>query len=115
MPDKIIVYGHSTCPGVPPVLAMLNRVKADYDYINIYKDDSARQHVQAINGGNESVPTLVFPTGATLTEPSAGDLAAELRRMGYHVSLVARLAGNMWWIIIGIGVLIALLRALGVF
>ena len=114
MPEKIIVYGHSTCPGVPPVLAMLSRVKADYEYINIYKDDAARQQVQAINGGYESVPTVVFPNGATLTEPTAGDLAAELRRMGYHISVWAWLAGNMWWLVIGLGVLFAALRVLGV-
>lgn len=115
MPDKIIVYGHAMCPGVPPVLAMLKRVKADYEYINIHQDDAARLQVQAINGGYESVPTLVFPGGATLTEPSAGDLAAELQRMGYQVSVSARLAGNMWWLVIGFGVLLALLRTLGVF
>ncbi|GAB4508779.1 MAG: hypothetical protein OHK0046_02260 [Anaerolineae bacterium] len=114
MQQPIIVYGHSTCPGVPPVLGVLKAAQVNYEYINIRTDQAARARVREINNGYESVPTLVFPDGSTLTEPSPGALQRKLRTMGYEVSLLSRILGQSGRIIIGIGVLFALLRALGV-
>ena len=53
---------------------MLRRSKARYAYIDIRRDAQARDRVREINNGYESVPTLVFPDGSTLTEPPAGQL-----------------------------------------
>lgn len=69
--------------------------------------------------GNESVPTLLFPDGSTLTEPSVGELKAKLESLGYEVGLAAWLIGNIWPIVfIGAAILIALLitllRSLGI-
>ena len=44
---------------------------------------AANERVRQINAGNASVPTLVFPNGATLTEPTEAELAEMLARMGY--------------------------------
>ncbi len=87
--EEIRVYGHSTCPMVPPVLSMLSRTDAKYAYVNIHKDESGRQHVKQINNGYESVPTLVFPDGSTLTEPSTDELRKKLEAIGYDVPLFA--------------------------
>ena len=38
-----------------------------------------------MNLGHESVPTLEFPDGSALTEPSAGDVKDKLRAMGYDI------------------------------
>ena len=69
---------------VPPVLDLLVRADAPHEYVNIHNDYQARQHVQAINYGNESVPTLVFPDGSTLTEPRTGPLKDKLADLGYR-------------------------------
>jgi glutaredoxin len=73
---------------------MLNGAKANYEYINIHEDDEASQFVREVNGGYESVPTLLFPDGTTLTEPSAGALKAKLEASGYAVPLRAMLLAN---------------------
>ena len=112
--EKIILYGHPTCPMLPPVWAMLKRSRVDFDYINIHQDTAARQRVRTINDGQESVPTLVFPDGSTLTEPSAGVLRAKLIENGYPVGFLALLLGNMWLLVIGAGFLLAVLSMLGV-
>jgi mycoredoxin len=111
---KIILYGHAACPQMPSTRAMLDQANAPYEYVNIREDDAARERVREINHGYESVPTLVFPDGSTLTEPSAGALLARLRAMGYRVPISALLVANALWIVIGIGVLIAILSVLGV-
>ncbi len=112
--QKIILFGHPMCPMVGPVMGMLARAKADYEYINIHRDEAARARVRAINHGNESVPTLVFPDGSTLTEPSSGQLQARLEALGYHVPLSARLIAHAPLIITAAVILLAVLRGMGV-
>lgn len=110
MQDAIIVYGHPTCPGLGPVKGLLTQSKVKFEYIDIHQDSVAAARVRAINNGNESVPTLVFPDGGTLTEPTVGELKSKLESLGYKVGLVAWLIGHIWIIFfIGAGVLIALL------
>jgi mycoredoxin len=46
--------------------------------VNIDKDPQARQEVMAANRGFASVPTLIFPDGSQLTEPSFGQIRAKL-------------------------------------
>ena len=120
MQDAIIVYGHPTCPNLGPVKGLLTQSKVKFEYIDIYQDSVAAARVRAINNGNESVPTLVFPDGSTLTEPTVGELQSKLKSLGYKVGLVAWLIGHIrliFFIVAGllIGVLIAVLRSLGVF
>lgn len=114
MSKPITVYGHPTCPGVGPVRAMLAQSKVEYTYINIRQDAEGAATVRTINNGNESVPTLLFPDGSTLTEPSVGEIKQKLEALGYQVSPLAWLLGNLWRIITGLVILFALLRFLGI-
>lgn len=83
--QKIIMYGRPMCPMVPPVEAILKSAEAHFEYIDIYQDDEARTRVREINHGNESVPTLVFPDGSTLTEPRPAILQRKLVALGYDL------------------------------
>lgn len=109
------MYAHPACPMVGPIRGMLKHSKVEFEYINIHQDDAGRQRVREINHGLESVPTLVFPDGSTLTEPSVRVLKQKLEALGYTVPLTALLRGNMWLIIVALGILLALLRGAGVF
>lgn len=111
---KVIVYGTPVCPMVPPVLGMLRQAHVPYEYINIHSSSTARVRVREINHGYESVPTLEFPDGTTLTEPSVNDLKRRLETMGYSVGLLGMLYGHLPKVIIAAGVLLALMRALNV-
>ena len=115
MLDKIMVYGHAACPGVRPVKGLLRRTGVEFAYIDIHQDRAAAAQVRALNNGSESVPTLVFPDGSTLTEPTVGELKAKLESLGYQVGPVAWLIGNIWLIFVFAAVLIAVLRLLGLF
>ncbi len=83
--EKVIMYGTPTSPMVPPVRGMLDRAQAPFDYVNIAENAESRGKVMAINDGNASVPTLVFPDGSTLTEPSTAVLRQKLESLGYTV------------------------------
>ncbi len=47
-----------------------------YEYTDIERDARAAAEVLRINRGLRSVPTIVFPDGSVLVEPSARELAA---------------------------------------
>ena len=120
MLDAIIVYGHPTCPNLGPVKGLLKQSKVKFEYIDIHQDSVAAAHVRTINNGNESVPTLVFPDGSTLTEPTVGELQSKLKSLGYKVGLAAWLIGYsrpIFFIAVGvlIAVLVTVLRSLRVF
>jgi mycoredoxin len=115
MTDKIILYGHMFCPSLGPVRGVLAQAKVDYTYINIHKDPDAAATVRSINNGYESVPTLVFPDGSTLTEPSIGQLKSKLESVGYRVGPLAWLVGY-FWVVLFVGLMVlAVLRSMGVF
>lgn len=84
MNNKIVVYGHPGCLAVKPVTMLLENSGTEFDYIDIHQNDAARAAVRSINHGNESVPTIVFPDGATLTEPSNKILIDKLLALGYQ-------------------------------
>lgn len=120
MQDTIILYGHRACPNLGPVKGMLTQSKVKFEYIDIHQDGTAAARVRAINNGNESVPTLVFPDGSTLTEPTVGELQPKLKSLGYKVGLLAWLIGHIRIIVfIATGLLIAVvitvLRSRGIF
>ena len=50
-----------------------------YTEIDIESDPAAAEFVMSVNGGNQTVPTLKFSDGSTLTNPSARDIRAKLR------------------------------------
>ncbi len=114
-PSKIILYGHATCPNVGPIKGLLKLSKVEFDYVDIHKDSDAAEIVRTINDGNESVPTLVFPDGSNLTEPSTGALKAKLAQFGHTVGPIAWLIGNAWLIFMGLLVAFFIARLLGLF
>jgi len=50
-----------------------------YTEVDIESDPAAAQFVMSVNNGNQTVPTLKFADGSTLTNPSAREVKAKLR------------------------------------
>lgn len=66
----IVVYGTSWCPDCRRAQRVLDLNKVPYTYVNIEEDEAAAEYVVRVNNGNRSVPTIVFPDGSILVEPS---------------------------------------------
>src|SRR6478735_5884580 len=41
--------------------------------VDIERDEAAAEFVMSVNGGNQTVPTVLFPDGTALTNPSAAE------------------------------------------
>ena len=46
--------------------------------VNIEEDAAAADFVMSVNGGCQTVPTVVFPDGSALTNPSVADVKQRL-------------------------------------
>lgn len=46
--------------------------------VDIEDDPAAAEFVMSVNGGNQTVPTVLFPDGSALTNPSIADVKAKL-------------------------------------
>ena len=86
MTQSLVVYGNAFCGMVHAVRNALDQAGIKYEYVDIQKDDDARARVREINNGYESVPTLVFEDGSTLTEPSLTVLFEHLQSLGLQVA-----------------------------
>jgi len=76
--QQITIYGTPWCSDCKRALRVLDQHHASYQYINIEVDDSARSYVEQVNRGSQNVPTIVFPDGSILVEPSSAVLAQKL-------------------------------------
>ncbi len=74
----IIVYGTTWCPDCRRSKQFLAENRIQYTWVDIEQDPAAMAEVEQINNGKRIVPTIVFPDGDVLVEPSNEELAAKL-------------------------------------
>jgi mycoredoxin len=76
--QKITMYATTWCGDCRMAKRWFDQHGVAYNYINIEQNDEAATYVKQVNGGMSAVPTIVFPDGSILVEPSARDLAAKM-------------------------------------
>jgi thioredoxin reductase (NADPH) len=74
----MIVYGTTWCPDCKRAKQFLGEQRIHYDWVDVDKDADARMHVEELNRGRRIIPTIVFPDGTILVEPSNAELAEKL-------------------------------------
>jgi thioredoxin reductase (NADPH) len=78
LPSQITIYGTYWCPDCKRAKKFLGEQRVPYNWIDIEKDEQARQHVEQLNHGKRIIPTILFPDGTILVEPSNAELAARI-------------------------------------
>ncbi|MFA5894795.1 MAG: glutaredoxin domain-containing protein [Candidatus Shapirobacteria bacterium] len=78
---KIVLYGATWCADCARSKAYLDSRGVEYEYINLEEDVTAAAKVTEINHGMQSIPTIVFPDGNILVEPSDEQLGEELDQL----------------------------------
>lgn len=79
-PATITMYSTTWCGDCRRAKRVFTDFGVPYREINIEDDEDAAELVQTLNNGMRSVPTIVFPDGSVLVEPSSAALAAVLAR-----------------------------------
>ncbi len=78
MPEPITVYGAPWCPDCRRSKKFLSEHLIRYEWIDIDQDEAARALVEEKNQGKRIIPTIVFPDGSFVVEPSNAELAQKL-------------------------------------
>ncbi len=77
--EKITLYTSRWCAHSLSVERFLDNNEIAVHKINIDGKGESRARLIEINGGYASVPTLIFPDGTKLTEPSLSQLRKKLQ------------------------------------
>lgn len=75
---QIKMYTTQWCPDCWRAKSVMQGQGVAFEEIDISGDEDAQELVQGLNHGNMSVPTIVFPDGDVMTEPSTTALVAKL-------------------------------------
>lgn len=78
MTGEIVMYGTTWCPDCKRAKQFFGEQRIPYHWIDIEHDARAMEYVEEINQGRRIIPTIIFPDGSILVEPSNAELAAKL-------------------------------------
>jgi mycoredoxin len=74
LPSQIVMYATEYCPDCHRAKAFFEANNIKYVRVGLEGNEEATEFVMNINKGNRSVPTIIFPNGSVLVEPSWSEL-----------------------------------------
>jgi mycoredoxin len=72
------MYSTPWCGYCHRLKGQMQREGIGFDVVDIEQYPDAAEVVERVNGGNRTVPTLVFPDGTAMTNPSLAQVKAQL-------------------------------------
>jgi mycoredoxin len=78
MSEAIILYGTRWCGDTRRARRILDDNDIPYEWVDIDQDIDGRRYVEKVNRGFRSVPTILFPDGSIMVEPSNEQLRNKL-------------------------------------
>jgi mycoredoxin len=75
---ELTMYTTTWCGFCKRLKAQLARDGIAMVEIDIERDPAAAEFVESVNGGNQTVPVVVFPDGTAVTNPTAKAVKARL-------------------------------------
>jgi mycoredoxin len=75
---EIVMYTTSWCSDCQRAKHFLDEYGIDYMEHDVDHDSEAKRFVMEVNNGRSSVPTIIFPDGSILVEPSNQELGTKL-------------------------------------
>jgi thioredoxin reductase (NADPH) len=77
-PSQIIVYGTTWCPDCKRAKKFFGEHRVQYENVDIEEITDGASFVEKLNNGMRVIPTIIFPDGTVLAEPSNAQLASKL-------------------------------------
>jgi mycoredoxin len=74
----LTMYSTTWCGYCYRLRSQLDREGIAYEVVDIERDQAAADYVMSVNAGNQTVPTVRFPDGGALTNPSIVDVRNRL-------------------------------------
>ena len=77
----VTMYSTPWCGYCQRLKAQMGREGIEYVEVDIEQDPAAAAFVDGVNGGNQTVPTLLYSDGSAETNPSIGQGKAKLEAL----------------------------------
>jgi mycoredoxin len=77
-PGTVTMYSTTWCGYCRRLKSQMDREGIGYTEVNIEHAPDAAEFVMRVNGGNQTVPTVLFPDGSAATNPSLAEVRARL-------------------------------------
>ena len=74
----ITMFSTTWCGYCRRLKTLLDREGIGYTEVNIEHDEDSAQFVEQANGGNQTVPTVLFPDGSVASNPTLDDVKERL-------------------------------------
>ncbi|MGH3423761.1 MAG: mycoredoxin [Nocardioidaceae bacterium] len=81
MPAEVTIYSTPWCGYCRRLKTQLTREGIDFADIDIERDQEAADYVMQVNGGSQTVPTVVLPDGVALVNPSFKEVTKGLQQV----------------------------------
>jgi mycoredoxin len=81
MAQPLTMYTTTWCAFCKRLKSQLAREGIEISEVNIEEVPEAADYVMSVNGGNQTVPTVVFPDGSAMTNPSAAQVKQRLHEL----------------------------------
>ncbi|WP_103502487.1 MULTISPECIES: mycoredoxin [Streptomyces] len=78
MPGTVTMYSTTWCGYCRTLKRQMDREGIPYTEVNIEHDPDGAALVEKANNGNQTVPTLLFDDGSTMTNPSVAQVKQKL-------------------------------------
>ncbi|GAA4990340.1 mycoredoxin [Kineococcus glutinatus] len=74
----VTMFSTTWCGYCRRLKTQMDREGIAYSEVNIEEQPDAADFVMQVNGGNQTVPTLLFPDGSAATNPSLAEVKQRL-------------------------------------
>lgn len=78
MTAQITMYSTPWCGYCQRLKRQLSDAGIGYEEVDIEQHPEAADYVMKVNNGNQTVPTVTFPDGTAMTNPSLAQVKARL-------------------------------------
>ena len=78
MSAQLTMYTTTWCGYCKNLKRQLARDGIEVAEVDIERDQTAADFVMSVNGGNQTVPTMLFPDGSAMVNPSAAQVRERL-------------------------------------
>ncbi len=79
-PSEIVMYSVDWCPDCRRAKFFFKRKNISVIEVNVDSDEHGASFVREINYGARSVPTIIFPDGTIMVEPSTEQLSEKFSK-----------------------------------
>jgi len=81
MAQPLTMYTTPWCGYCRRLKSQLAREGIEITEVDIEREPDAAEYVMTVNGGYQTVPTVLFPDGSTLTNPSVHAIKQRLKEL----------------------------------